>query len=189
VKGKYSYIGVALVILVFGIIFVPKIVDRIQKDDVIRNDRMSASAEVQANKGGLSYIEVNGVPKKVPAFAFVNQDSLYITNDDYKGKVYLVEFFFTRCPSICPIMNANMVEIQNEFKGNNNLGFASFTIDPGHDTPLMLKKYAEKYKIDNPNWNFMTGDKEHLYELSNTGFNIFARVNENVVGGFVIVAR
>ncbi len=183
-KGKYSYIGVALIILIFGIIFVPKIVDRIQKGDVVRNDRMSASAEVQANRGDLSYIEINGIPKKVPEFAFVNQDSLYITNNDFKGKVYVVEFFFTRCPSICPVMNHNLVSIQNEFEGNENLGFASFTIDPEHDTPLILKKYAEKYEITNPNWHLMTGDKDRIYELSNKGFNIFAEENENVAGGF-----
>lgn len=183
-KGKYSYIGVALIILIFGIIFIPKIVSQIQNDDVVRNDRMSASAEVQANRGELSYVEVDGVPKKVPEFAFINQDSLYITNEDFKGKVFLVEFFFTRCPSICPIMNQNLVSIQNEFKGNDNLGFASFTIDPEHDTSLVLKKYAEKYGITNPNWHLMTGDKNRIYELSNTGFNIFAKENPNVTGGF-----
>ena len=130
-KNNYTYVWVSLVILVFGIIFVPKIIDRVQGGSVTQNDRLNLK---EANDK-LAYVEMNGERRKVPPFAFRDQDSLLITNDDYKGKVYLVEFFFTTCPTICPIMNKNLVQIQNEFKDFENFGVASFTINPEYDTP------------------------------------------------------
>ena len=86
---------------------------------------------------------VNGARKKVPTFEFVNQEGDTITNKDYSGKVYIVEFFFSTCPSICPIMKDNLIKVQKEFKDNPDFGIASFTIDPVHDTPEVLAKYAE----------------------------------------------
>src|SRR5690554_259011 len=142
-KNKYTYVWVSFIILVFGIIFVPRAVDRIRKGDVVRNDRMSLKDGNEA----LAYVEMNGERRKVPPFAFLNQDSLMITNKDYKGKVYLVEFFFTSCPTICPIMNRNLVQLQEEFKDFEDFGIASFTIDPENDTPSVLKAYAEDYGV------------------------------------------
>ena len=179
---KYSYVGISFIILVFGIIFIPKIVQRIKDSSVVKNDRMSAANPV-ANKK-LEYLKINGKPRKVPDFAFLNQDSLLITNHDFKGKVFLVEFFFTSCPTICPKMNRNLVYIQNELKGYDDFGIASFTINPKRDTPTMLKKYAENYGVTNPNWHFLTGDREGLYDLANSGFNIYAAENPQVPGGF-----
>jgi protein SCO1/2 len=182
-KSKYSYIGISFIILVFGIIFIPRIIDRIKDGDIVRGDRMSTGIESEDNKA-LAYIKINGKAKKVPEFAFTNQDGLIISNDDYKGQVYVVEFFFTTCPSICPIMNVNLVQLQEEFKEFDNFGVASFTITPEIDTPMVLKQYAEKYGITNPNWHLMTGDKTMLYDLANAGFNIFAKEDPNVPGGF-----
>jgi protein SCO1/2 len=130
------------------------------------------------------FLEINGSPKKVPPFEFVNQDGDTITNKDYEGMVYLVEFFFTTCPSICPKMNRNLVQIQNTFTGFENFGIAAFTINPEYDTPEVLKAYAENYGITNPNWNLMTGNKEEIYALANIGFNIYAAENPEVEGGF-----
>lgn len=163
---KYSYIGISFIILLFGIWAVPKIVDNFTQSDLV-------------------YIVVNNEDKKqVPSFSFTNQNGKTIDNESYKGKVYIVEFFFTTCPSICPIMNRNMVKIQNEYFGNPNLAIASFTIDPAHDTPAVLKEYAASYKITNPNWNLLTGDKDSIYKLANEGFNIYAGENSEVEGGF-----
>mgnify|MGYP000119308894 FL=1 len=163
---KYSYIGISFIILLFGIWAVPKIVENFTQSDLV-------------------YIVVNNQEKKkVPSFSFTNQDGKIIDNETYKGKVYIVEFFFTTCPSICPIMNRNMVKIQNEFFGNPNLAIASFTIDPAHDTPAVLKEYATSYKITNPYWNLLTGEKDSIYKLANEGFNIYAGENSEVEGGF-----
>ena len=103
---------------------------------------------------------------------------------DYEDKVFVVEFFFTTCPSICPIMNRNMVKIQNVFYENPNFGIVSITIDPVHDTPNILKEYAEEYKITHKNWHLLTGDKSAIYQLANEGFNLYVGEDTNVEGGF-----
>ncbi|GAA4800104.1 SCO family protein [Litoribaculum gwangyangense] len=184
-KTNYSYIGIAFIILVFGILFIPKIVDRISNGDVIRNESRSDYAnDKKATVSDLVFIENNGENRKVPNFSFTNQDGNTITNNDYLGKVYIVEFFFTTCPTICPRMNLNLVQIQDTFKNFENFGVASFTINPEYDTPEVLKEYAEKYGITNPNWHLLTGDKRTIYDLANAGFYIYAAENEDVLGGF-----
>ena len=183
-KNNYSYISIAFIILLFGIIFIPKIVDRIKNNDITRNNRMDVGQDNNfEDKGELSFIEINGKPKKVPAFSFTNQDGKTITHDDYKGKVYVVEFFFTTCPTICPRMNRNLVDIQNTYKINKDFGIASFSITPQLDTPEILKAYADKYGITNPNWNLLTGDEKDIYDLANIGFNIFVgKVEDDEIG-------
>lgn len=181
-KTNYSYIGIAFVILLFGIMFVPKIINRIQNNDISRSDRLSTGQDNNfSSNDALTFIEINGKPKKVPNFSFTNQDGETITQNDYKGKVYVVEFFFTTCPTICPRMNENLVDIQNVFKGNTDFGIASFSITPELDTPEILKEYADRYGITNPNWNLLTGAEEDIYNLANTGFNIYvAKVDDEV---------
>lgn len=183
---NYSYVGISLVILVFGILFIPKIIDRISDDEVVKSDRLNQKREKSSKDSGepLSYIEIDGERKKAPQFEFVNQDGDTISNEDYKGKVYLVEFFFTTCPTICPIMNKNLVEIQDEFEDKNDFGIASFSIDPTHDTPEVLSEYAENYGINHPNWNLMTGDREKIYNLANKGFGLYAGEDADAAGGF-----
>lgn len=184
-KTNYSYIGIAFIVLVFGIIFIPRIVDRISNNDISRQESRSDLKEEQAlKKSDLVYISNNGENRKVPDFSFTNQHGEKITNKVYEGKVYVIEFFFTTCPTICPRMNRNLIQIQNEFKDFDDFGVASFTINPEHDTPEVLKAYAEKYGVTNPNWHLMTGDKEAIYKLSNEGFYIYAAENESVEGGF-----
>ncbi len=181
---NYSYIGIAFIILVFGIIFIPKIVDRISNNDIIRNESRSDQAKENSNLSDLAFLNINGEPKKVPEFSFTNQDGKIITNNDYKGKVYIVEFFFTTCPTICPKMNKNLVQIQNEFKEFKDFGVASFTINPEYDTPEVLKAYANNYGITNSSWNLLTGNQEQIYNLANQGFNLYTAKDDEVVGGF-----
>jgi protein SCO1/2 len=181
---NYSYIGIAFIILVFGIIFIPKIVDRISNNDIIRNESRSDQAKENSNLSDLAFLNINGEPKKVPEFSFTNQDGKIITNNDYKGKVYIVEFFFTTCPTICPKMNKNLVQIQNEFKEFKDFGVASFTINPEYDTPEVLKAYANNYGITNSSWNLLTGNQEQIYKLANQGFNLYTAKDDEVVGGF-----
>ncbi|HMR15291.1 SCO family protein [Mariniflexile maritimum] len=184
-KTNYSYIGIAFIILVFGIYFVPKIVDRITNNDMVRNDG-GTRLSINKNKkeSDLAFIEINGERKKVPAFSFTNQDGKTISNKDYEGKVYVIEFFFTTCPTICPRMNANLIQIQNTFKDFDNFGVASFTINPDHDTSEVLKAYAEKYGVTNPNWHLMTGNQTAIYKLANEGFNLYTAKDDTVEGGF-----
>jgi protein SCO1 len=174
---KYSYIGVSFIVLIFGIIFFPRIMERIENQSINDSKRLSISDE-------LSFIKLNGEKRKVADFLFLNQDSLFISNQDFNGKVFVAEFFFTRCPSICIEMNKNMKILDELYGDRDDFGIASFTIDPENDTPTTLKKYSELIEVKSKNWHFLTGDKEDIYELSNKGFNIFSSINEAVEGGF-----
>jgi protein SCO1/2 len=176
-KNK-SYIGISFIILLFGIYAVPKIVDRIQNNDIVKGDRL--------DKIGSTAKEVEKLVKIGPApkFELVNQDNKKITNETYKGKVYVLEFFFTTCPSICPKMNLSMLAIENKFFGNPNFGIVSITIDPSHDTPEVLKAHAKLLGVKSSNWNFLTGDKDYIFNLANKGFNLYAGENSKVNGGF-----
>ena len=180
---KAKYIGLFAVILIFGIIFVPKIHDRIVNNTIVDNTRMSTAKSQEAD------VVVDTSKKllalqEVPAFDFINQDSQAITNDFYKGKVYVVEFFFSSCTTICPIMNRNMLQVSQEFASQENFGIASIAIDPSFDTPQVLKAYASRYKATHPNWNFLTGDKDTIHKLSNEGFKLFAAQDKDEIDGF-----
>lgn len=181
---NYSYVGISLVILIFGIIFVPKIIDRVSGDRVVSSSRSDGARERANANTPLEYIVVNGNKKKIPPFSFVNQAGDTITNKDFEGKVYIAEFFFTTCPTICPIMNRNLVEVQNRFMDNEDFAIASFSIDPKHDTPQVLAEYAKVNDIKHPNWHLLTGEKDSIYNLANSGFNIYAGEDSNAQGGF-----
>ena len=157
-KNK-SYIGISFIVLIFGIWAVPKIIAKFQKSDLV---------------------EIG----PVPSFKLTNQDNKTISNADYLGKVYVVEFFFSTCPTICPKMNESMLQLQNEFYGNPNFGIVSITIDPSNDTPQVLKEHAKLLGVKHYNWHFLTGDKEYIYTLANKGFNLYAGQNNKVAGGF-----
>ena len=169
--------------MVFGIIFVPKIVDRLKNGTVVDNDRMS---NTKNNFESNSDFDIGRMMKmeKVPAFQFVNQNNDTIGSEYYNNLVYVVEFFFSTCPSICPIMNTNMLKVEEVYKNNNDFGIASFTIDPEYDTPSVLKKYANNYGVSHPHWNFLTGDKFEILKLANEGFKLYAAQSDEVEGGF-----
>jgi protein SCO1/2 len=132
----------------------------------------------------LDFIERDGKKAEVPAFSFTDQNGKTITNKDYDGKVYVIEFFFTTCPSICPIMTENMIKIQNEFLGNPKVGMASFSIDPEYDTPEILKEYAKTKGINKLQWHLLTGEKEKIFKLANEGFNLYVGEASEAEGGF-----
>tara|TARA_Y200000002_G_scaffold382648_1_gene400502 strand:+ start:2524 stop:3219 length:696 start_codon:yes stop_codon:yes gene_type:complete len=174
---NYRYVGLIIILIVFGLLFIPKIIDR-----VANNTQVESNRSVPAKP--MAYIKLNGEAKKVPEFLMLNQDSLLIGNEDFSGKVYLAEFFFTRCPTICPIMNENMKVLDARFGDRQDFGIASFTIDPDNDKPHVLKQYSENYGIKSQNWHFLTDKKSRVYELANSGFSIFAGINPSVAGGF-----
>ncbi len=176
-KNK-SYIGISFIILVFGIYAVPKIMERIQNGSITKGDRLDKVSNVVSTNKKL--VTIGPVPK----FELLNQDNLKISNETYKGKVYVLEFFFSTCPSICPKMNLSMLSIENKFFGNPNFGIVSITIDPEHDTAKVLKEHRELLGVKSSNWNFLTGDKTYILNLSNKGFNIYAGENSKVNGGF-----
>ncbi|SHG65854.1 SCO family protein [Flagellimonas flava] len=179
-KKKYTYVWVSAVVLVFGIFAIHEISKKLKEGSMVETDRMSV-ANIQKKLG---FVVSNGKKRRVPSFSFLNQDSILVSEKDYLGKVYLVEFFFTTCPTICPIMTKNLVELQNTFEEYPDFGVASFTINPRYDTPSILKKYAEGYGVNDKDWNFLTGDRDAIYKLAQEGFYIVANEVEDAPGGF-----
>ena len=181
---KNTYIGIAFVVLIFGIIFIPKIFQRFSNDDVVRGGRMHAVGEKEfVDTDELLYIKINDKEKKVPSFKFIDQNKDTISDKDYRGKVFLVEFFFTRCTDICIPMNHNLQAIAKLFEDEPNFGIASFSIDPEHDTPEVMKKYATDYGVTHPNWHFMTGERSDILKLSNEGFYLATNTNDDLENG------
>lgn len=181
---KNTYIGIAFVVLIFGIIFIPKIFQRFSNDDVVRGGRMHAVGQKEAvDTDELLYIKINNKEKRVPSFEFIDQNKDTISDKDYRGKVFLVEFFFTRCTDICIPMNHNLQAIAKLFEDEPNFGIASFSIDPEHDTPEVMKKYATDYGVTNPNWHFMTGERSDILKLSNEGFYLATNTEDDLANG------
>lgn len=106
----------------------------------------------------------------VSDFELINQNGDTITNKDYEDKVYVVDFFFTRCGSICPIMTNNMKKIQDKFLENDNLMLLSISVTPNIDNVATLKKYAKSKGVINSKWNIATGNKKHIYELARMSY-------------------
>ncbi|MEJ8755905.1 SCO family protein [Pontibacter sp. H259] len=133
--------------------------------------------------------EVNGktivdtVYHQIPDFAFVNQDSQLVTQETVAGKIYVTDFFFTTCPSICPKMKNQMLRVYEKYKDNPNVVLLSHTIDPAHDTVAVLKDYAERMKVTSDKWHFVTGDRDSIYDMA---LKYFVGVQENgeVEGGY-----
>ena len=127
---------------------------------------------------GMSYFKKNLYNvMKVPDFELTDQNNKKITNKDMLGKVYLVEFFFSKCPTICPVMTSNMKVIKNEIK-NPDFGIISISIDPENDSPEALKLHADKIGVASPNWHFLTGDRDYIGKLADQ-FNIYVGDKED----------
>lgn len=174
---KYYWLILILILIIISVALFPTIFDRIKNLKIVENNRST-------DPKPLSYIELNGEAKKVPSFLMTNQNNLLISNEDFIGKVYLVEFFFTTCTTICPVMNKNMKRLEKIFGHREDFGIASFTIDPDNDKPKVLKEYSELFEVFSDNWHFLTSDKKTVHNLSNKGFNIFSSINPDVADGF-----
>ena len=127
---------------------------------------------------GMSYFKKSlFTVMKVPDFKLTDQNRNTISNKDMLGKVYLVEFFYSRCPTICPVMNSNMKYIE-ETINDKNFGIISISIDPTNDTPEVLKNHARMLGTKSPNWHFLTGNRDYIDNLADQ-FNIYVGDKEN----------
>lgn len=121
----------------------------------------------------------------VPDFSLVNQDHDTISKSSMEGKIYVADFFFTTCPSICPIMTNNMVKIQHAFEGVENFALVSHTVNPDYDKEDILNEYAAKMHADTKNWHFLTGTKDAIYSTAFHGYFANAGEDELAPGGFL----
>jgi protein SCO1/2 len=122
---------------------------------------------------------------KIPFFEFTNQDGNKVSRDDLLGHVYIADFFFVNCPTICPKMTTNMSYVQKKFDDRKDLRFISITVNPEHDTVEVLKNYAEMVHADTRNWDFLTGEKADIYDIAFKGFFVNADQDEIAPGGFL----
>jgi len=107
---------------------------------------------------------------KIADFSLINQNGKTITQEDYKGKIYVADFFFTTCQTICPIMTDNMAVIQEELKNDPDIMLLSHSVTPDIDSVAQLKKYALEKGVDDTKWNLVTGDKKQIYQLARKSY-------------------
>lgn len=120
----------------------------------------------------------------IPDFAFVNQFNDTISQSDYEGNIYLANFVFTTCPTICPVMTYNMRRVQQKMAQYPNFKILSHTVFPEYDTPEVLLEYANKMEADLSNWNFVTGNREDIYSIANSYF-VNVMEDSTAQGGFL----
>ncbi|RYY07264.1 MAG: SCO family protein [Sphingobacteriaceae bacterium] len=121
----------------------------------------------------------------IPPFSFLDQERKTVTENNLKGKIYVADFFFTSCPSICPTMQRNMFTVFKAYEGKPDFKLVSFTIDPRHDTIPVLKTYAEKLGAKADQWYFLLGKKEEVYQLAEKNYLVSVSEDGRAPGGFV----
>lgn len=128
---------------------------------------------------------VDTIYQTIPDFTFINQDSLAVSGSTLKNKIYVADFFFTSCPTICPVMHRNLLKVYKKYKGHPNVKLVSHTIDVKYDTPSRLKKYADKLGIEGTQWEFLWGTKEAIYTIAQNNYLVSVNEDSNERGGFV----
>lgn len=121
----------------------------------------------------------------IPEFSFKDQNNVTVSEKSFKNKIYVADFFFTTCPTICPVMKKNMLLVYEQFKNDPGVAILSHTIDPEHDTVDELKKYAVDLGVSNDMWRFVTGDREKIYEIGEKHYLVSAKADPNSPGGFI----
>lgn len=186
-KDTPYYIGLGIIILIFGYFAVTNVIHYVNKDKVVDSNR-SMDRDPIADKFLKKF-------NKVPDFAFVNQNNDTITNKDLLGQVYVLDFFFTSCPTICTPMSLNMAQVNQALRDHEDFKTVSISIDPEYDQPEVLKNYAAKYVENDSTWHFLTGDADKIYELSRKGFYSFVEKSDDPAikfehsGKFVLIDR
>ncbi|MBX7093533.1 MAG: SCO family protein [Flavobacteriales bacterium] len=152
-----------------------------------------ACSSAEKNKSGLPHLGFHEVDPNhpgdtiyhtVPPFAFMDQHGEMISNENVKGKIYLANFFFTSCPTICPKMMSQLKRV-HKLTEDSEIIILSHSIDPKRDSVERLKKYADDNGITSPNWHLLTGDGEEIYTLGMEGYNLSAMEDSTADGGYL----
>ncbi|KAA6438585.1 SCO family protein [Dyadobacter flavalbus] len=128
---------------------------------------------------------VDTIYNTIPPFSFVNQEGDTVSEKLVEGKIYVTDFFFTTCPTICPVMKRQMIKVFNDIKGKPDVMILSHSIDPEHDTPQVLKKYAQDLGVEGSQWQFLTGQKEKIYEIGQKSYLSTAKEDKSAEGGYI----
>jgi protein SCO1/2 len=128
---------------------------------------------------------IDSIYPTIPAFSYLNQDSIMVKSADMKGKVWIADFFFSTCPTICPTMTTQMKRLNTMTDDlNEHLQFMSFSINPDYDQPSILRRYIKLHGIEAENWHFFTGDEAKTHKLGIDNFLIFADSDDEAPGGY-----
>lgn len=122
---------------------------------------------------------------KIGNFEFVNQDSAVVTNETFKNKIYVADFFFTSCRTICPIMKSQMKRVYDSINDDPNVLILSHTIDPEYDTVGLLRDYADRLEVASSKWHFVTGEKDSIYNIAQRGYFATAIEDKSEPDGFI----
>lgn len=131
--------------------------------------------------------EENGkkVPHSIASFSFTNQNATVYSNEAWKDKIVVCDFFFTHCPGICPKLTMSLHKVQEAYKEDKNIIINSFTVDPAGDDAKTLNEYGERFKIDAAKWQLLTGEKKEIYKLARNSFMIVAADGDGGPGDFI----
>jgi protein SCO1/2 len=135
--------------------------------------------------GEREVIGTDTVYHTISNFRFIDQDSNEVTNDTYKGKIYVADFFFTSCRTICPIMKTQMLRVYDSIRNDPEIMLLSHTIDPEYDTVGLLHDYAERLGVESDKWHFVTGNKDEIYKLAQTSYFSTALEDKSEADGFI----
>lgn len=132
--------------------------------------------------------EINGTDTifhKIADYKFVDQDSNYVTPATFDGKIYVSDFFFTSCPTICPVMKTQMLRVYEKISNNPSVLLLSHSIDPEYDTVALLKEFADRLGVRSDKWHFVTGNKDEIYKIGQTSYMVTAMEDSSEPGGFI----
>ncbi len=161
---KYKFL--AVVLLVLSVIIISVIYQILKPKEVLKIYQ-PADVSTELVDSTLQYVKKYHT---IADFSLTNQNGKMITQKDYSDKIYVADFFFTTCQTICPIMTDHMVKIQEELKNDNEVLLLSHTVTPEIDSVAQLKKYAMEKGVDDAKWNLVTGDKKEIYDLARKSY-------------------
>ena len=135
--------------------------------------------------GNKIFEETDTIYHTIADFQLVDQDSSWVTNKTFENQIYVSDFFFTTCPTICPIMKKQMLRVYEAYETNDQVAILSHTIDPKHDSVAVLKDFADKLGINSSKWKFVTGDMDYIYDLGETSYMVVADEDPDAAGGYI----
>ena len=162
--SKYKIFG--LVLLIISIIII-SIIYQVLKPNEVLPIFQPAKVNAELVDSTIQHVKKYHI---ISDFSLINQNGKTITQEDYKDKIYVADFFFTTCQTICPIMTDNMLEVQNKLKNDSTITLLSHSVTPEIDSVAQLKKYALKKGVDDTKWNLVTGEKKEIYKLARKSY-------------------
>ena len=130
-------------------------------------------------------IKADTIYHTIRDFSFTDQDGVTISQDIFKDKIYVADFFFTTCPTICPIMKRQMLRVYEKYKDNPDVLILSHTIDPDYDSVEVLHEFADRLGVSSKTWHFVTGNKDSIYDIGQNSYMVTARQDPDEPGGYL----